>query len=311
MDLKGFENRLRKNMKHLRPWAAREGIEAFRVYDGDISEHPYLVDRYGDAAVLWVKGVLREEVLAMEEEKLDIVGDMTRAVLDLPEDALFIKRRRRQQGESQYEKLAGTGVTRIVREGPCRFKVNLSDYLDTGLFLDHRPLRKRLREESAGKRLLNLFSYTGSVTVAAGLGGARVTSVDMSNTYLDWARENAALNGLDPAALDFIRADCLQWLVLAPKPIYDVVFLDPPSFSNSKKMRADSFDVQRDQIGLVEASMKWVKPGGFLLFSNNRRGFKLAQEIGASFAVEDISTRTIPQDFKDKRIHNCFEIRAR
>jgi len=227
----------------------------------------------------------------------------------VPLERIALKRRERQKGAEQYRKQAARNELLTVREGQARLLVNLWDYLDTGLFLDHRPLRLEIAAQAAGKDFLNLFCYTGSATVHAALAGARsTTSVDLSNTYLGWLRKNLAHNGLGESGNAIERANCLEWLA-ADNGEYDLILLDPPSFSNSKAM-GDSFDVQRDQVRLVRATMARLRPGGLLYFSNNRRGFKLAEEIAEAYDCQDISARTLGPDFqRNKRIHQAWEIR--
>jgi len=218
------------------------------------------------------------------------------------------KRRQRQRGKSQYEKMGSRGVRLTVHEGNARLLVNLFDYLDTGLFLDHRPLRQRLAEEARGKHFLNLFCYTGAATIQAALGGAATsTSVDLSNTYLRWLRENLALNGLSDRQHRTERADCLTWLKGCQRQ-FDLIMLDPPSFSNSKATEA-SFDVERDQGELLATAMSVLAPDGVMYFSTNRRGFKLAESIERDYRVENISKVTIPPDFqRNAQIHQCWRI---
>jgi 23S rRNA (guanine2445-N2)-methyltransferase / 23S rRNA (guanine2069-N7)-methyltransferase len=219
--------------------------------------------------------------------------------------------RRRQAGPSQYGKLAGQGQGHEVREGNCRFLVNFTDYLDTGLFLDHRPTRQMIQEMSGGRRFLNLFGYTGSATVHAARGGAAETvTVDMSRTYLDWARRNLALNGFSEGPMHrLVQADCLDWLAQTEER-FDLIFLDPPTFSNSKSMTG-TFDVQRDHVELLRQTSRLLEKDGVLLFSNNFRRFKMDREALSELLIEDITAQTIPQDFsRNPRIHNCWRIRA-
>ena len=243
--------------------------------------------------------------------RLEEVQAALPGALDLPAQSIVYKQRRRQRGTDQYQKQGSRGELFSVREGRARLLVNLQDYLDTGLFLDHRPLRRRLAAEAAGRDFLNLFCYTGSATVHAALGGAHsTTSVDLSNTYLDWLRKNLAHNGLDERDNTLVRANCLQWLQEAGRN-YDLVLLDPPSFSNSSAM-AESFDIQRDHPDLVRATMAALRPGGQLYFSNNRRGFKLDPALGLEFQCEDISRSTLDPDFeRNPKIHSCWSIRHR
>lgn len=309
-------NRLLKNWKKLSPWAKQQNVEAFRLYDRDIPEFPFIVDLYGDHALVYDKS---DPIKDKDKNHLPLLLEALPQALGLQPANILIKRRQRQEGLDQYEKLENRNEVKVVREGDALFEVNLYDYLDTGLFLDHRPLRQRLLKETKAlikqgvvlPRVLNLFCYTGSVSVFAALGGARVTSVDMSATYLDWAQRNFKLNQLDPKAHDFIQKDVLQYLDSAVgEDRYDLIFLDPPTFSNSKRM-TESFEVERDQNFIVEQAMKRLRPKGILFFSNNKRGFRLSPEINQQFVVKDITAKSIPMDFHDQKIHHAFEITAR
>ena len=231
-------------------------------------------------------------------------------VLGMPREQIVLKQRQRQAGKQQYQRMDQQGRFMPVQEGAVKLLVNLTDYLDTGLFLDHRPMRLRIARESAGKRVLNLFCYTASVTVHAAVGGARrTTSVDLSNTYLDWARRNLALNGLSDLH-QLVRADVMQWLAECREQ-YELIFIDPPTFSNSKRMD-DVFDVQRDHVALLEMAMARLAPGGVLYFSNNFRRFKLDPQLEQQYQVEDISAQTIDRDFaRNPKIHRTWCLRAR
>jgi len=230
-------------------------------------------------------------------------------VLEIPREQVFFKVRRRQRGGAQYEKLGETGEFHEVREGPCRFLVNFTDYLDTGLFLDHRATRAMLGEMARGKRFLNLFGYTGTATVHAALGGTTsTTTVDMSRTYLDWARRNFGLNGLREKHHELIQADVLAWLKENRSPRYGLIFLEPPTFSRSKRME-DTLDMQRDHAALIADAAALLEPGGILIFSTNLRRFKIERAALAGLTVEDITRRTIPKDFeRDPKVHQCFRI---
>ena len=230
------------------------------------------------------------------------------AVFELPRARVAVKTRQRGKGGSKYGRFDARGQFLRVREGEARLRVNLFDYLDTGLFLDHRPLRLRLARECAGKHVLNLFCYTGAVSVQAGLGGAAsTTSVDLSPTYLEWAARNLALNGLSGHTHRLVQADVMAWLA-AERGRYDLIFCDPPTFSNSA--RAEDFDLQREHAGLIRACMARLAPGGLLLFSNNFRRFRLDPELAEAFDVRDIRATTLDADFaRDPRIHAAWEIR--
>lgn len=312
-------NRLRKNLKRLGKWAQREDVTNYRLYDADLPEYALAVDLY-QGEKLWVHVQEYEAPKTVDpasagrrlREALRVIPE----VLDIPPEQMFFKVRRRQKGGAQYEKLDKQGRFHEVREGPARLWVNFTDYLDTGLFLDHRPIRARLRELAGGRRFLNLFCYTASATVHAGLGGAKTTtSVDMSRTYLDWAERNLRLNGLRGEAHQLVQADCLSWLAQQGsgpwRRQYDLIFLDPPTFSASKRMEG-SLDIQRDHPQLLDKTLALLAPGGLLIFSTNLRSFKLSAEITERWEVRDISRASIPPDFeRDQRIHHCYEIRHR
>ncbi|MCB1747500.1 MAG: class I SAM-dependent methyltransferase [Gammaproteobacteria bacterium] len=302
-------NRVAKNARHLGRWARREGLAAWRVYDRDIPEFPYAVDRYGE----WLHVQLFEGRRALEDDAIEAHLAALAQALEVPRERVAFKQRRRQRGLAQYEKLAARGAPFVVGERDLRFEVDLLSYLDTGLFLDHRETRARVRAEAAGKRVLNLFAYTGSFSVYAAAGGAAQTvSVDLSQTYQAWTQRNLALNGFDDAQRHrLVQADVTRWLEAACRAgeRFDLVVLDPPSFSNSKRMQ-DSFDVQRDHVGLVEQALALLAPGGALYFSNNRQGFRLDPGLAARHACVDITAETIPPDFARRRPHQCWRIVA-
>ena len=212
---------------------------------------------------------------------------------------------------NQYEKISETDQSFVVQETQARFKVNLNDYLDTGLFLDHRPIRQKIFQQSKDKSILNLFCYTGSISVFAALAGGVTTNVDMSKTYINWAQDNFLLNEIDLGKHQFVIANALQWMN-ENRDIakYDIIFLDPPTFSNSKKM-VDTFEIERDQGFLIDNAMSMLSAGGILYFSNNKRRFKIDERFLADYVVKDITEESIPQDFHDKKIHVCYEIRAK
>jgi 23S rRNA (guanine2445-N2)-methyltransferase / 23S rRNA (guanine2069-N7)-methyltransferase len=304
-----FANRLRKNRKRLKSWLKQEQVSCYRLYDADMPEYAVAVDVYGDMIHVAEYQPPRKVDAAAAAARLEEVRQGLASVFDRPAASIEIKQRRRQRGSAQYEKLGRSGELMSVQEGRCKLLVNLADYLDTGLFLDHRPLRRRIGEEAAGGNFLNLFCYTGSATVHAALGGAhRSTSVDLSNTYLSWMRKNLAHNGLAESRHETVKADCLQWLQSADNQ-YDLILLDPPSFSNSSAM-SDSFDVQRDHQSLVRAAMGVLKREGQLYFSNNRRGFRLDPQLLELFDCRDISSETLDPDFqRNPGIHCCWSIR--
>ena len=307
-----FANRLRKDWKHFGRWAKRQEIACYRLYDADLHEYNLAIDVY-EGEKRWVHVQEYEAPDTVEErtaqKRLQQALTVIPLVLEIPPEQIFFKVRRRQKGRTQYEKLATTGEFHEVREGPCRLLVNFTDYLDTGLFLDHRLTRTLLGELAKDKRFLNLFGYTGSATAHAALGGARsTTTVDMSWTYLDWARRNLELNGVQGPKHELIQADVLKWLKEPRSQEYDLIFLDPPTFSRSKRMD-DTLDVQRDHVGLIRDTLALLAPGGVLIFSTNLRKFKLDREALAGLKIDDITRRTIPPDFeRNPRIHQCFRI---
>ncbi len=326
-----FANRLRKNLKHLGKWARRGGIEHYRLYDADLPEYALAVDLYqtrdGMHAHVQEYAAPKSIEPARAEKRLREALGQLQAVLALPSANLHYKLRRSQKGTTQYSKQNETEHYHEIEEHGCRLQVNFDDYLDTGLFLDHRPIRLRIQQEAAGKRFLNLFCYTGVATVHAAVGGARRTlSVDLSNTYLDWAKRNLALNGVRgwdyermPAAAEtlaqhaLVRADCMLWLreqsALQPAQQYDLIFLDPPTFSNSKKMDG-TLDIQRDHVELIQCCLKLLAADGTLYFSTNRHGFKIEAEALVDAVIKDITAQTLDEDFKrPPPAHKCWSIR--
>lgn len=321
-----IKNRLQKNLKKRQAWTKQANIQAFRLYDKDIPEYPFLVDQYADYFVVYDKGRKDDEKdKAHLEELIDVL------INDFAKDQSHVivksrqRLRNRHQTESgdkkevvQYQKLDNQKVELEIQESACRFKVNLSDYLDTGLFLDHRPLRQIVKKQMTGFKkhfgesptFLNLFCYTGAVSVSAALGGALTTNIDMSNTYIKWAEENFEVNDLATYEHKFIREDVLKYLGTKPEEQYDFVYCDPPTFSNSKKME-EAFEIEREQEFIIDACMKRLKDSGTLYFSTNKRDFKLSPEIEKKFSVRNITQQSIPQDFHDQKIHHCFEIRHR
>jgi 23S rRNA (cytosine1962-C5)-methyltransferase len=311
VDITPFANRLAKNFKHLAKWAKRQPTEAWRVYDKDIPQFPFAVDIYGTRVHLqeYDTGWQMEdtEYHAWVAAVLDTIASVTGCA----RDGISLKTRRRQKGLDQYEKVGQFGNNFVVTEQGEKFWVNLDDYLDTGLFLDHRNTRRRVRDEAAGKRFLNLFAYTGSFTVYAAAGGAVASeTVDLSNTYQDWSRRNFILNGLDLEQHQLVRDDVFQYLEDAAYhgKAFDLIVMDPPSFSNSKKMM-EVLDVQRDQARLVDGAMRLLKPDGVLYFSNNLRSFTLDAALAARYRIRDISASSVPEDFRNKKIHQCWQIR--
>lgn len=301
-------NRLRKNGRQLRRWLEKEGIQAYRLYDRDLPEFNVSVDIYGSRVLVheYKAPATVDERAAAERRELAISG--VRAVLGAHREQVFLRTRAPQKAGRQYRKREREAALWPVREGRARLLVNLEEYLDTGLFLDHRPLRLRLGEEAAGKRFLNLFGYTGAATVHAALGGAAASAtVDSSRRYLDWAGENLALNGFSTTRHRLERADAMQWLADNNEQ-FDLIFCDPPTFSNSKER--DDFVVQRDHAELIRLALKRLEPGGVLYFSCNFRKFELDASIREWYLVEDLTRWSIPPDFgRNTRIHQCFAIR--
>jgi 23S rRNA G2069 N7-methylase RlmK/C1962 C5-methylase RlmI len=334
-----FANRLRKRYRHLAKWAKRGGAGFFRLYDRDIPEIPLVLDFYGNllskdaarpgepagsrgAAIPDGKAALAgalykrpyEKDQAEEQVWLTRMRDAASAALDIPGSRIFIKERKPQRGADQYEKFGREHAGFTVTEGGLRFRVNLSDYLDTGIFSDRRLLRAKIREEAAGKRVLNLFAYTCSLSVCAAAGKAlRVDSVDLSNTYLDWGRRNFALNGLEAGgtkgepSFRFIRADVFRFLAenQGRGRTWDLIVLDPPTFSNSKKMDR-TLDVMRDHRELIEGCLALLAPGGRLWLSVNARGFRLAERDFPGFTLVDMTEKLRDEDFRNRRIPACY-----
>jgi 23S rRNA (guanine2445-N2)-methyltransferase / 23S rRNA (guanine2069-N7)-methyltransferase len=310
-------NRLRKTLRASKSWREREGVECFRVYDADIPEYAAAIDVYATAAAgeRWLHV---QEYAAPADIPDDVArrrfGDLLAAAaeaLQVPRARIAVKTRAKGKGGSKYGRFEQRGEVLVVREGGVRLRVNLFDYLDTGLFLDHRPLRLRIADEARDTRFLNLFGYTGAATAHAAAGGARTTTtVDLSATYLQWCADNLRENGIGGARHRLVQADALQWLQ-AERAEYDLVFCDPPTFSNSA--RADDFDVQRSHVELLRLAVARLAPGGVLYFSNNYRRFRLDEAAVGDFAMlEDISADTIPPDFaRNPRIHRAWRLRRR
>lgn len=303
-----FSNRLAKNLRKLKGWLRNEGASCYRVYDKDLPEYAVSIDRYEDW--LYIREDERPDTIdpLKGEARLHEAAAAAAELLSVAPADVYVRQRGRQRGTSQYDKVAEEGRFREVSEGGLTFLVNPADYLDTGLFLDHRITRRMIREMAGGKDFLNLFSYTGSATVyAAGGGAASTTTVDMSATYLDWARENMLLNGFEGGRHEYVRSDVLQWVDRQTRR-FDLIFLDPPTFSTSKSMKR-TLEVQRDHVWLLTAAGRLLKPGGVILFSNNFRRFKMSRDELPQFSIEDITQRTIPPDFsRDRRVHNCWLI---
>jgi 23S rRNA (guanine2445-N2)-methyltransferase / 23S rRNA (guanine2069-N7)-methyltransferase len=327
-----FANRLKKNLKKLSNWAKRNHITCYRVYDADLPEYAAAVDIYQGEAYrseltplayfpvgeqTWVNVQEYEPPKTIDQHKADqrLAGLLMEIphILGVKSEQVFLKIRRKQRNADQYEKHGDQGRFHVIEEGGCKLLVNFEDYLDTGLFLDHRPIRMLIQQQAKGKRFLNLFAYTGAATVHAAMGGAKsTTTVDMSNTYINWAKNNMALNK-NSGEHEFIQADCVEWLDNEAKQAktrqYDLIFLDPPTFSNSKRMD-DVFDIQNDHVQLINNAVTLLAANGVLYFSTNFRRFKIDLPALSELTVEDISGATIPEDFsRNPRIHYCWRIK--
>lgn len=303
-----FRNRLVKVYRHLQKQAKRQGISCYRIYDRDLPEFPLTIELYEDKIYLAEyksKHNLTEE--AYDQWLKECFPAISEA-LGLPEENIYYKTRQRKSGRlGQYQKVDDAEEFFTVQEGGLKFLVNLSDYLDTGLFLDHRLTRQMVREQCEGKRILNLFCYTGSFSVYAASGNAtKVVSVDLSNTYLKWAEDNFRINEFsDTSKYSFVKADVKQYLdTLAPES-FDLVIMDPPTFSNSKMMK-DFLDIQRDHVELLNQVLRAVAPGGKIYFSTNSRKFVLDEENIKASSIKDITKATTPFDFQGKLLRWCF-----
>lgn len=315
-----FGNRLTKNLKKLRGWAQKAGVSCYRIYDADMPEYAFAIDLYRTLpdGVEWLyvqeyaapASIDEESVRRRRNEALSVLPEVT----GVPAGQIRMRTRRQQKGRTQYEKVDRRGQFHVIEEGGLKFEVNFDDYLDTGLFLDHRDTRARLRAAAADKRFLNLFAYTSTASVHAAAGNAKSTvSVDLSNTYLDWAQRNFRLNGYTSRDNALVQADCREWLAEAAheRARYDLIFLDPPTFSNSKRMEG-VLDIRRDHVALIDSCARLLGADGLLVFSTNAQKFKLDESLSARYATKDISAATLPMDFeRNPRIHRCYEIRVR
>ena len=301
-----FRTRLIKRAKHFRRWPTKQGITCYRLYERDIPEAPLIVDRYEDCLHISEYERPHERTAAEHSDWLDAMRLAAAEALELPLENVYLKRRIRQKGALQHERYSEEERIITAREGGLKFLVNLSDYVDTGLFLDHRITRGMVREQAAGKRFLNLFCYTGSFTVYAAAGGAaETTSVDLSNTYLDWAKRNFEVNGLSGQRL--VRSDVLEFLERDTHE-YDLAVVDPPTFSNSKSFEG-VWDVQREHVRLLQLLRRRMAPGGVIYFSTNFRRFKLDEAAVAGCQTHEISNQTVPPDFRNRRVHRCWRIK--
>ncbi len=302
-----FANRLKKNIKKLKPWLKNNSQDCYRVYDKDLPQYAFAVDRYQDNLVVYEYEPPEEiEAEKTRQRRLDALS-LLAPTLGIDAKKIFFKSRKKQRGKAQYE--AGkTDYPLVVAENNLKFHVDLTTYLDTGLFLDHRDIRELIQDLAMDKSFLNLFCYTGSVTVAATKGGAKSSlSLDLSQTYLDWAEKNMILNGLSSDKHKFEQTDCLQWLEKG-KGSYDLIFLDPPSFSNSKSM--DTFlDIERDHVELIKNSTRLLAKDGILIFSTNKKSFKLDEGNLTNYEIENLTERTMPLDFqRPSVIHKVYKI---
>ena len=307
-----FANRLKKNKKHLAKWARKSDISCYRVYDADLPDYALAIDLYDEHIHVQEyappKQIDPEKAIERLQEAMQIIPE----VLEVPVTQVALKVRKKQRGKEQYEAQAAKNQRIEVRENGLRFWVNLTDYLDTGLFLDHRDTRQLVRDLAKDKDFLNLFSYTGSASVYAAAGQAKsTTSVDMSNTYLSWAEDNMHLNGFVSGQHQYVRANCIEWLqqAIEDDKRYGLIFLDPPTFSNSSRMEG-VFDIQRDHVALIKQAAALLTADGELIFSTNRRDFELDTDALIQMTINDISVTTIPRDFeRNKKIHRCWRIK--
>jgi 23S rRNA (guanine2445-N2)-methyltransferase / 23S rRNA (guanine2069-N7)-methyltransferase len=308
-----FANRLVKNQKRLQKWLAREKIEAYRIYDADLPHYNFAIDVYGAWVIVQEYAPPKSLPEAVAKERLQQALLRIPTILNCPTQHVVVKQRSKQSGSSQYQKNSSSGKRITITEYGAKFLINPADYLDVGLFLDHRSTRQMFAQKAKHKHVLNLFCYTGSVSVHAALQGAKsVTSVDMSRTYINWAKDNFELNDIQGTHV-FEQADCLEWVkkrAQSNMPKFDAIFVDPPSFSNSKRMET-TWDVQRDHIGLIKNALSCLKDDGFMYFSNNLRNFTLDQDAIDELGVKavNISQKTLPEDFaRNPKIHHCWEI---
>jgi 23S rRNA (guanine2445-N2)-methyltransferase / 23S rRNA (guanine2069-N7)-methyltransferase len=304
-----FANRLKKNINKFEKWANKKGIECYRVYDADMPEYSVAIDRYGDWVHVQEYAAPKSVDEQAAQERFEEVLSVLPVVMKVDSKKIVTKQRTRQKGKAQYVKQAEIGHKYAVNEFGCRLMVNLTDYLDVGLFLDHRPMRKWIQAHAKGKRFLNLFCYTGAATVHAVKGGATSSlSIDLSQNYLDWAKENLLANGFSDTRHEYLSADCLYWLKKSHDH-FELIFLDPPTFSNSKKM-VGVLDVQRDHVDMIRNAMRILTKDGTLIFSNNLRNFQLDESALSDFIIENVSAQSIDEDFKrNAKIHQCWFIR--
>ncbi len=306
-----FDRRLRKLARHLRRWPTKRGITCFRVYEKDIPEIPLVVDRYEGYLHLTEYERPHDRSPNRHAAWLELMRLQAAESLEVQLPNAILKTRIKSEQANQYEKMANSGTLLPVQELGLTFLVNLTDYIDTGLFLDHRPLRKRMREEAKGKSVLNLFAYTGSFSVYAAAGGAKsTTTVDLSKNYLNWAQKNFQANQLPLDSHRFIASDTIEFLrrSVADQVQYDLVIVDPPTYSNSKSLEND-WDVQRDHAQLLDLIGHVLAEAGVVYFSTNFRRFKLEQQrLQGVFRIREISQQTVPEDFRNRKIHRCWQL---
>jgi 23S rRNA G2069 N7-methylase RlmK/C1962 C5-methylase RlmI len=307
-----FANRLRNRARHLRRWPKR-GITCYRLYERDVPDVPLVVDRYEDALHIAEFARPHDRSPAQHADWLDLMARTAAKTLDVPRERVFVKHRDRQRGAVQYKRVDHREARFVVHEGGLKFIVNLSDYIDTGLFLDHRLTRQMVREAAAGKRFLNLFAYTGSFSVYAASGGAATTTtVDKSAAYVDWARENLALNGFTDPQHRVIRSDIRAFFDGLPaSDMWDLAVVDPPTYSNTRGMEVD-WDVQQHHVPMLLELSQRISSGGNVFFSTNFRRFNLDETaLGSNYTIRDITHQTLPEDFRNERIHKCWRLTCR
>jgi 23S rRNA G2069 N7-methylase RlmK/C1962 C5-methylase RlmI len=302
-----LKNRIRKNYRHVRKWAHRTLTNCFRIYDRDIKEYPLAIDFYDGRFCVHFFTSTKDS----DEPRKDLYDAATSAICSIfgvQEDYIYWRTRIKREKTQQYEKTSESRDFFVVLEYGAKFKVNLTDYLDTGLFLDHRETRQLVASMVCGKRLLNLFAYTCSFSVHAALKGAAFTkSVDMSNTYTDWGRHNFLLNSIHLNTNPIVREDCLKFLDKEKGDKYDIIVIDPPTISRSKKME-QMFDIQIDYISLISKALKLLSKDGVIFFSTNSRKFDFDESQFPECSIQDISKKTIPMDFHNQKIHRCWKI---
>ncbi len=302
-----LKNRIRKNYRHLRKWAKRTKTDCFRIYDREIKMYPLAIDFYAGRFSVQYFSYDREQ----DEPPPELIEEIDQALYSIfgaSEEQIYWRSRVKRKKTQQYEKRAAEQEFFTVYEYGVKFKINLNDYLDTGLFLDHRETRQMVASIAKGKRVLNLFAYTCSFSVFAALAGASYTkSVDLSNTYTKWGEDNFLLNSLPLETNEIVRADCMQFLEIPPDTLFDVIVIDPPTLSRSKKME-QMFDIQRDHPYLITQALKFLAPQGVIFFSTNSRKFKLDEALSDICSIEEITAKTLPQDFHNKKIHRCWKI---